>query len=172
MNFKDLGKAIIQKGVPILGAALTGNPLTVAAMIANAFNANPSDPQDIINKINLDPNSQIKLLELQQTHEIELTKLALQADIENNKDRASARQREVEMAKAGQRDWMPSILAVGFLLIYATVQLYIIMEPGVQDDVISARMQDVLMVIIAFYFGSSSSSRSKDNAMIESIKAK
>jgi hypothetical protein len=178
MNFKDLGKFLVQKGLPIVGAALSGgNPLTVAAMIANAFNANPSDPADIINKINLDPNSQIKLLELQQTHEIELTKLALQAEIENNKDRASARQREVDIAKAGQRDWMPAILATLIVLGFFSV-LYAIMttagDPTDKDvlNIMLGVLGAQFAAVYSYYFGSSASSRNKDSAMIESIKAK
>lgn len=50
-------------------------------------------------------------------------------------------------------------LAITFVVIYAAIQWEAIRHPGDQDDVISARVQDIMVVIIAYYFVASS----KDN---------
>ena len=52
-----------------------------------------------------------------------------------------------------QRDRMIVIMAFVFLAIYTVVQLYTIYTPGAQDDAISARMHDVVLIIIGYYFG-------------------
>lgn len=171
MDFKSLGKAIIQKGAPLLGAALGGPAgATVGALIANAFDANPSDPADIINKINLDPQSQIKLIEIQKSHEIEIAKLALQSEVENNKDRASARSREVEIAKTGQRDWMPSILSMLVTFGFFSTIFAIMSTTADPNDkevlyIMLGGLSAAFTSIISYYFGSSASSKAKDQAL-------
>ncbi len=47
-------------------------------------------------------------------------------------------------------------LALIFVIIYAGIQWEAIHNPGDQDDVISARVQDIMVVIIAYYFVASS----------------
>lgn len=162
MNFKDLGKAILQKGLPILGTALGGPAgATVGALIANAFDADPKNPEDIIKKINLDPNAQIKLIEIQKAHEIELAKLALQSEIEVNKDRANARQREVEL-----KDKIPGILAVIFTTCYLLMMYLFASNQSPETEAILFGINNAEMLILAYYFGSSASSKVKDIALI------
>lgn len=43
-------------------------------------------------------------------------------------------------------------IALCFILIYAIIQWLAINSPGGQDDIISARAQDIIMVIIGHYF--------------------
>jgi hypothetical protein len=52
-------------------------------------------------------------------------------------------------------------LALLFFMIYATIQLLAIFNPGTQDDVISARVQDVMMAIIGYYFIASAKENKK-----------
>lgn len=47
---------------------------------------------------------------------------------------------------------MPHILAFCFLLVYIAIQICAISHPTTQDDIISARVQDIMVMIIAFYF--------------------
>lgn len=44
------------------------------------------------------------------------------------------------------------IFAFLILIIYCIVQVYCISNPGDQDDIVSARMQDVLLVVVTYYF--------------------
>ena len=48
------------------------------------------------------------------------------------------------------------IFAISFVVIYAVIQLIAIFNPGSQDDVISARLQDIMMAIIGYYYIASS----------------
>ncbi len=50
---------------------------------------------------------------------------------------------------------MPAILALFFAIIYAVINLFVIYHPDNQDDVISARAQDIMMLICGYYFVSS-----------------
>lgn len=58
------------------------------------------------------------------------------------------------------RDHFPDLIAAAFVLIYAFIQWHVIHHPGVQDDVVSARVQDVVVMIVSFYFGSAHKKRS------------
>jgi hypothetical protein len=49
-----------------------------------------------------------------------------------------------------------NLLALLFLIIYAIIQWQAIHNSSGQDDVISARVQDIMVVIIAYYFVASS----------------
>ena len=45
-----------------------------------------------------------------------------------------------------------NVLALLVVLIYAVIQFMAIYNPGNQDDIISARIQDILVMIISSYF--------------------
>lgn len=51
-------------------------------------------------------------------------------------------------------DHVPMIIALFFCFIYAVIQLLAIFSHGA-DDIISARVQDIMVMIIGFYFGAS-----------------
>lgn len=141
----------IKHVTPILGNAIAStNPVAGMAinLIAQAFGANKDDPEDILNKINSDPEYQVKLKKIEFTHEDVL----VNSDVSNYKteveDRKDARKRQIDF-----QDWVPTFLAIGFLINYAVVQFYCVMHPSV-NDIISARFQDVLIMIMSYYFGS------------------
>ena len=54
-------------------------------------------------RLRADPEAQARFLATIQQLQTELLRIATE-------DRASARSREVELARAGQRDWMPAVL--------------------------------------------------------------
>lgn len=147
MNLND----IVSKSAPLL-ASMLGSPLAGigASWIANLFGADPKNTQDIIDKITRDPESDLKLKTLEYQHREELEKIAVSSYQVEVDDRKSAREREVSL-----HDYVPTILAVGFLINYALVQGYCVTHPGSVNDIISARFQDVLIMIVSYYFGSS-----------------
>lgn len=147
MNLND----IVSKSAPLLGSML-GSPLAGVGIgwIANLFGADPKNTQDIIEKITSDPEANIKLKTLEYQHQEELQKIAVSSYQVEVDDRKSARQREISL-----HDYVPTILAVGFLVNYALIQGYCVTHPGSSNDIISARFQDVLIMIISYYFGSS-----------------
>jgi hypothetical protein len=120
--------------------------------------------------------AKLKVLEMQQAGEFK----QIEADLEREKiamqDVASARARESDMAKAGQRDYTPTILAlsltVGFfgllaMLIYTDVD----QEAMTLLEVMLGSLSTSFIAVIGYYFGSSSSSRKKDD-IIANLKAK
>ena len=120
--------------------------------------------------------AKLKVLEMQQAGEFK----QIEADLERERmglaDVASARARESDMAKAGQRDYTPTILAlaltVGFfgllaMLIYADVD----QEAMTLLQIMLGGLSTAFVAIIGYYFGSSSSSRKKDD-IIANLKSK
>jgi hypothetical protein len=137
---------------PLLASAISSkNPVGGIALnlISQAFGANKNDPEDIINKINADPEYQLKLRKIEFEHEEALSKSELQIYKTETDDRKNARDRETTL-----HDWVPTFLAIGFLLNYAAIQFYCVMHGNTENDIISARFQDVLIMIMSYYFGS------------------
>lgn len=147
MNLSDL----VSKSAPLLGSML-GSPLAGIGVswIAKLFGANKENAQDIIDKILLDPDANIKLKTLELQHKEVLENIAAKNYETEVADRKSAREREIAL-----HDYVPTILAVGFLIIYAAIQFYCVTHPASALDIISARLQDVLIMIVSYYFGSS-----------------
>ncbi len=146
----ELGN-IVSKSAPLLGTIL-GSPLAGAAisLVSSTFGANPKDTQDILDKIRSDPEATLKLKTLEYNHFEEIQRIAsvnYQTEVD---DRKNAREREKTL-----HDYVPTILAVGFLVNYALIQFYCVTHPLTTNDIISARFQDVLIMIISYYFGSS-----------------
>lgn len=147
---------IVSKSAPLLGTAL-GSPLAGMALglIAHLFGVNSNDQNAILSALQ-SPESAAKLQQLQNEHlealeQIQATNYQTEVD-----DRKNARQREITL-----KDHVPTILSILFLISYVGIQLYIVMYPQSADDIISARLQDVLIMIISYYFGSSNPSITK-----------
>lgn len=163
MDLIEIGKKIISFGAPILGGAIAGPAgVTVAKMIADSFGLSSSEPQAIVNAINLDPSAQIKLREFELTHKLELQKLIFQAEISkeeiNQKDRDSAREMRVKAPLDNTPRNIAYLIIGGFICTIAGLFF---------DKNITAEIKEPLMLtlgylsakassIVDFYFGSSS----------------
>lgn len=136
---------------PLLGSAISASN-SVAGMalslISQSFGANKSDPEDILNKINADPEYKLKLKKIEYDHEEELARVSSEDYKNEVEDRKNARDRSLSL-----HDHMPNILAILFLIIYGVIQGYCTMHGGV-NDIISARLQDILVMVFSFFFGS------------------
>lgn len=123
--------------------------------------------EKVFDKIFPDPAQKEKAM-------LELKNLAKSGEIEKislqNQEIASAREREVKIAQAGYRDWVPCVLALGTLVIYAAVQIYTIYKPSSEAELLSARIQDLMLIVISYYFGTSYSSRKKDEVIASQNK--
>lgn len=153
MQIPKLLKDVVSTVAPVLGTAL-GGPAggLVLSMITNALGfKKDSEPtsDDLINAIQTDPAAQLRLKQLQNDHAEELAKIEAQNYQTEVEDRKSAR----NMA-AVLKDHVHTILAVSFVLIYAVVQI-INLCMTIHNDLTSARVQDIMVMIISFYFGSS-----------------
>ncbi len=133
---------LVLKAAPTLASVL-GSPFAGVAvsLIEQAFGVSSNTPDVLANAIVSDPAAAEKLKALELQHAEALTSLA-------NADRSNAR-------ASNKTDRVPAILAFAILILYTLVQLTAIYFPGNQDDVISARVQDILLFVMAYYFGSS-----------------
>lgn len=143
-------KDIVSKAAPILGTIL-GSPLAgIGISLLSSYFGLPNNSQKILDSLSNDPNVDAKLKQLEFEHLETLQQLKNQTLTIETNDIQNARQRQIML-----HDWVPTLLAIGFLLCYATLQFYMVTHIATADDVISARLQDVLIIIISYYFGSS-----------------
>ena len=141
---------IVTKSAPILGSVL-GSPFASigVSLLANLFNIDPKEKDKLLEKLD-DPTISLQLKNLENTHQETLLQLISKNYETEVDDRKSARTREITL-----RDYVPTVLALGFLINYAIIQFYCITHNNSMNDIISARFQDVLLMIISYYFGSS-----------------
>lgn len=139
----------VGKSAPFLGS-LVSSPLggIAISLLSSVFNVNSNDKMELLKAIQNDPESAIKIKQLEEQHQAAL--LQLQATLDTNEvdDRKSARSREIAL-----NDHVPTILAIGFLIVYTAIQLWAIASDDPAIDIISARVQDILIMIISYYFG-------------------
>lgn len=122
---------------------------------------------ELIGGSSLPAEKKVEALELKQI-ELEMYRLEVA-------DRASAREREVGMARAGKRDYFMYIVGgVGLLAFMLMVYAIIFMTiPDANKEIfinLLGIVQGVAMTIFAYYFGTSKSSREKQNILEEKIK--
>lgn len=118
---------------------------------------------DMITRVDdLTPEEKVELLEMKQ---LELEEFRIEVE-----DRSSARTREAELAKAGQRDWFMYLvgavgLAAFLFMIYALA--YRDIPEGNREIFIHAVgiIEGVVITIFAYYFGSSKGSKDKTNLL-------
>jgi hypothetical protein len=64
-------------------------------------------------------------------------------------DRANARQRQIDL-----HDWTPNVIAFTFLIGYFVLQYYFITTSATPfQEQVSARLQDIMMMIFGYFFG-------------------
>lgn len=137
---------VVSKVAPLLGSVLGSNLADVGiSLIAQAFGVTPSDISKLDRVIANDPEAAIKLRTLEYEHAATLAKIAAQNYQTEVDDRKNARD---------MKSIVPHILAFCFLIIYSFVQYEVINHPGEVDDIISARVQDILIMVFSYYFGS------------------
>lgn len=152
--------------IPIPGAG------SVLKMVGAAFGASSDD--ELLEKMQTDPEVAIKLLEIQNNTKIQLQQiLASNAAREMQhdetlaateaSDKASAREMAVNLSKNGKADWVAHSLAILFCIGYFAVGYYVLSSTAPSDDIIVARIQDLMVMIVSFYFGSSYGSRKRDD---------
>lgn len=79
-------------------------------------------------------------------------------------DTMNARQRQIELAKAGKSDIMHSIVTAFFLICFGAIIVKYIWFPGDMPGFsgIEEVIKNIVLIIAGFYFGSSQGSRKKD----------
>lgn len=150
MNLKDLGNALV-KIVPAVGTALLGPAGgAVATVLASVFGGDKANVDDLYTKIISDPDHLIKLKQIESDQLIKLQQIALDSYKAEIDDRKSARDNETK-----RNDYTLEIIAFVFIIGYFAIPVLSVYKVITFSDVIFARLQDALMLILSFYFGSS-----------------
>ncbi len=141
----------VKVSAPILGSVL-GSPAAGIglSLLASMFHVEPDKAAELLQAIQSDPDSILKLKQIENQHATALARIASSDYQTEVDDRKSAREREMAI-----RGYVPTFLAIGFLLNYAAIQFYCVTHDTAAHDIISARFQDVLIMIMSYYFGSS-----------------
>jgi hypothetical protein len=157
MTLADLGKIVVKYGAPLLGTALggTGGGL-IGKLIADYFGGDIKDIDDLINKISLDPDKEIKLKQIESNERIELERLI-------TLDKQSARQRETEFIKAtGTKDYtlknLAYITVIGFFGVLFTLFMQHIDINETEKQLLAVligMLASKFQTIIDYYFGAS-----------------
>lgn len=142
--------SLIAKSAPLLGSVL-GSPLAGIgiSLLSSVFGVDSADSNKLLEAIKNDPDAILKIKQLEYSHKAALLDIQSKNYATEVDDRKNARNREIVL-----RDHVPTFLALGFLIIYALIQIYCVTHDNSVNDIISARLQDILIMIISYYFGS------------------
>lgn len=159
MNWKDLGKQVAS-AAPVLGAAL-GGPVggSAGALIASVFGVE-NTPGAVEKAIKDDPESAIKLRELEQRHIERLTEL------EN--ERFSIETADVQSARnTHNHHWAPSALTMLLLTMYGAAfgALLFWAIPDANKDMVNfmlGQLSGMLSGCVVYWVGSTRASANKD----------
>ena len=177
MNWKDVGKKLLNIGVPILGTALGGPVGGIAAkaaisLISSKFGIEEENlTPEIVTTMLGNPDDVFKLRELEIDGEVELRRLMNQESEMYLSDRQDARKMHTETTKTtGSRDInlyvMAYIIIFGFFTL--TGMMYFVTLPQSNVGPVN-QLFGVLITIVAatigYFYGTSKSSADKTKLM-------
>jgi hypothetical protein len=168
-------KKIVGSVAPALATAL-GGPLAGVAVktIANQVLGKPEATEQEVEAAILDasPQDLIKLRQVDNEFRALLVNAGIKLEEISAADRASAREREVKTGDS----WTPRIIAAAVVLGWFIIQWYLLthLVPAEMRDIVMRSLGTVDMalgLVLGYYFGSSASSRQK-NDIIAAAAAK
>lgn len=175
MDWKTLGESVIKLGLPLLGAVLPiPGGAAIGTALAAAIGSGSADPADILNTLTANADALAKAKQFEETHQETMLKLQLDHELgmyqEEVADRASARTMQTD-TKSGILPMLAIVIVGAFVAMVAGTLLgYSHVEGALAGTLVgylSAKCEQVL----AFYFGSSASSRAKDQMLFNSMPA-
>lgn len=183
MDFKALGQTIVKLGAPLLGTALAGPAgAAIGQIIASEFGGTTTDVAGLASLITTDPAAQAKLAEIQSNMKIQLQQL-LVTNAQNELAATTAQvlsdnQNTEDARKLVAVSIMPAVVTfiviAGFFACFGGLLVY---ASDIQESVSSVLYMMVGSIssafggAIAFWLGSSSSSRNKDQALHSTLVA-
>ena len=173
MNWKDIGKKIAGKGLPILGNLLGGGIGEQAGnMIAGVLGCEAT-PEKISNRLENSPELYVELKKYELENKTALQALQIQETGMYLADKQSARNREVETTKAtGKRDWFLYGLAAAIIVGFFTLTAIFLTNPPQETTILIMLISNMAAnttMVLAYFFGSSKGSADK-NAIINTGK--
>jgi hypothetical protein len=172
MDWKDVAKKV-SEFAPLLGTVIGGPAGTAAggaiALLCSALGIKDedADPQRVLEAIMADPQSSMKLREVEYRHQEKLQELSLASDGQVLYDRQSARASATEQVKAtGTRDvamyGLAAVIVVGFFLL--TVVMMVRPLPAGSTEAVFllfGALSGAFGSVVAYFFGSSKGSSDK-----------
>lgn len=167
MNWKDIGRQVAS-AAPVLGAAL-GGPVggAAGALIASVFGVE-NTPDAVDKAIKSDPESALKLRELEQRHEQSLRRM----DIDEHK----AEMIDTQQARTTHHDsWVPWALTLALVLMVSSMVASLVsleIPEGNREVVylIVGQLIGAFSTAISYWLGSSKGSTSKDQSIAGMVK--
>jgi hypothetical protein len=168
MDFIELGKQLAKIGLPLLGAALPiPGGVAIGTALAGAINSPSSKPEDILATLTQSSEALEKARQFELTHQEVMLKVQVEhettlARIEAD-DRASARSMQV-----ANKSYMPATVSVVVIFAALGLEGYVLITgiPEAVSELVAGRILGTLdmafATVLAFWLGSSSSSRTKD----------
>lgn len=139
---------LVSSAAPLLGTVLSGSYYPIAiGLIAKLLGAKEEIP-DILGKLSNTEDVATKLKRLEDQHCEILAKLANESFAQEMSDRESARQRQKDL-----HDFVPTVLALGFLVIFAGVVFFVLLHPSQSSQSILDKLTSGFMLILAYFFG-------------------
>lgn len=173
MGWEDVAK-VVSKAAPLVGSlfgpagtAIGAGAGGLIAGVASLFGADPNNPEDILMKMQADPETQLKLVEFQNRHQEKLEELVLEKDRLHMQDRADARLRERSIVQVtGRRDYFLYFLAISVVIGFAAICVVLMIHP------IPSGANEVVLLLfgglvagftqtMSYFFGSSRGSAEK-----------
>jgi len=173
MDWKEVGKKIA-KAAPLLGkvvGSFVPGASAVGAgigLLASAFGVTEEDtPEQVLEKIQADPEWMVKLKEIEARHEVELQQLTIQLEMAYLRDVQSARQADVAKTKAtGKRDYamyaLATVITVGFFALTSILMFKALPEGSSQAVfMLFGGVNSAFATVVGYFFGSSKTSAEK-----------
>jgi len=173
MNFSDKAKQIISTIAPALGTAL-GGPLggVAGTLLSNALGVAPGDDKAVEAAITSgNPDLLLKLKQADQDFQARMEELGIQREQLAYQDTANARAREISL-----KDHTPTVLAYGITIGFFGVlgmMLSGVMPKEGHDAllVMLGSLGTAWTAIVGYFYGSSASSKRKDDALATIAKS-
>lgn len=159
-------KKIVGTVAPTLATAL-GGPLAGMATreISAKLGLSPDAKEDQVAAAiaGAKPEDLVKLRELDAQFKEQMAQLGVQLEQIEAADRADARKRQI-----ATQDWTPNVLAIAILVGFFVVQIYMLGHQIMNSELVMRGMgtfDALLVMVFSYFFGSSRSSRQKDEVL-------
>jgi len=154
---------------PTIATAL-GGPLAGMAVeaVSKAIGVDPSEVQNTINSGKMSADQIAALQQAELTLKARAQEMGLDFEKLAVADRASARQMQIST-----QSFIPPVLSIMVVVAWSAVQFFLlthVIEPTMRELIarVLGTLDGALMLVLSFYFGSSSGSQAKDTLLHQS----
>ena len=154
---------------PTIATAM-GGPLAGMAVeaVSKAIGVDPSEVQNTINSGKMSADQIAALQQAELTLKARAQEMGLDFEKLAVADRASARQMQIST-----QSFIPPVLSIMVVVAWSAVQFFLlthVIEPTMRELIarVLGTLDGALMLVLSFYFGSSSGSQAKDTLLHQS----